>query len=154
MYIHNGNCVTSADVQWGITKSWIDNWTSLELVMVIWSACLLISWLNTYAILQTTGMLNVECGVVNKIWQRSPISFKHVSLWCSFSDPHWTTHRLNIGVWLRKVIKRITPTYRRADNAHLPWKLLQDQLTETCKAHDCIHSGIICQSQIWPAGLS
>ena len=29
------------------------------------------------------------------------ISFKHMSLWCPFLDPHLTTHYSNIGVWLR-----------------------------------------------------
>ena len=29
--------------------------------------------------------------------------FKHVSSWCTVSDPHLTAHHLNISVWLGKV---------------------------------------------------
>jgi hypothetical protein len=34
----------------------------------------------------------VKCGVVNKLWGCSPISFKHVSLWCLFFAPDLIIH--------------------------------------------------------------
>jgi hypothetical protein len=41
---------------------------------------------------------NNKGGLVNEIWRRSPILFKHVALWFLFIDPHLTTHQSNIGV--------------------------------------------------------
>ena len=35
-------------------------------------------------------------------WARSPISFKHVSILCSFLHPHLTTHHSNIVVQAKK----------------------------------------------------
>ena len=46
-----------------------------------------------------------ECGIVDKIWRRGPMSFEHVSLWYLLFDPHLTMHQSNIGVQLRKVTK-------------------------------------------------
>ena len=45
----------------------------------------------------------IKCRVVNKIWKRSPFSFKHVSLWYTFLDPHLTTQHSNIGVCSRQI---------------------------------------------------
>ena len=45
----------------------------------------------------------VECEVVDTIWRHGPVPFKHVSLWCLFSDAHLTTHQSDVGVWLRWV---------------------------------------------------
>ena len=43
-------------------------------------------------------MFTIECEVVNKTQRRSPISFKRLSLWCSFFNPCQITHQSNIGV--------------------------------------------------------
>ena len=59
-------------------------------------ACLWISLLNTYIGIEVVHMwfskakihTVFECGVINKIWRCSPISFEHV-----FFDPHLTTHQ-------------------------------------------------------------
>ena len=47
-------------------------------------------------------MFTIECRVVISIWRCGPISFKHVSLWCLFFDPHQTTYQPNLGVQSRK----------------------------------------------------
>lgn len=33
----------------------------------------------------------------------SPISFRHISFWCTFLDPYLTTHHFNVDVQLREV---------------------------------------------------
>ena len=48
-------------------------------------------------------MLTIEPRVVNKSCARSHISFKHMSFWCPFLDPHLTGHHPNIGVRFRQV---------------------------------------------------
>ena len=62
----------------------IENQTSLYLVMVIGSACLWISWLNTKVHLI---VFIIDCRGVISIWRQSPISLEHVYLWCSLFDP-------------------------------------------------------------------
>ena len=64
--------------------SWIENWTFLDLVMVIINACMLILELNIQVFLI---MFIIECVVVDKTCKCSPNTFKHVSLWCLFFDP-------------------------------------------------------------------
>ena len=74
----------------------MENQTSLYLVMVIENACFVDSLIcMDWTVLPT--VFTIECGVVNKICRRDPISFKHVSLWCLFFDPHLITHQSNIG---------------------------------------------------------
>ena len=43
LYLHNKTCVALAILWWSISQTWIENWISPDLVMVIGSACLLIS---------------------------------------------------------------------------------------------------------------
>ena len=50
-------------------------------------------------------MFDISCGIFEKEWNWSPISFKHVLLWCLVFDPHQTTHQANIRVLLRNVTK-------------------------------------------------
>ena len=72
------------------------------LVMDIGSACFLfLIWIHR----TTQFVFTIECGVVNRIWRRSPISYKHVSLWSLIFDPHLTTNASNMWVWFRKLIK-------------------------------------------------
>jgi hypothetical protein len=66
--------------------------------MVIGSACLLISYPDTYVV---SIVFNPKCRVVIEIWRRSPISFEHVSLRCLLFDPHRTTYPSNIKVQLK-----------------------------------------------------
>ena len=73
-------------------------WTSPYLGMVIGSSCLLICWLNTC---MCPIMFTIECRVVFNIQKHSPISFKHVSVWCLLFDPHRTTCQSIVGVQLR-----------------------------------------------------
>jgi hypothetical protein len=77
----------------------MENQTSPDLVMVIENACFVDSliWMN-WTVLPICVHYCTECGVVNKICRRDPISFKHVSLWCFLFDPHLNTHKSNIGV--------------------------------------------------------
>ena len=63
--------------------------------MVIKTICVLIFLLNSW-VLPTVFI--VKCGVVLKNSRGSPISFKHVSLWCLSFDSHQITHQSNIGV--------------------------------------------------------
>ena len=91
--------VALAILWWNICKYRIENWTSLALVMIIGSACLLLCELHTEVLPIVFG---IECRVVINIWRRSLISFKHVSLRCLLCDPHRTTYRSNVGVRLRK----------------------------------------------------
>ena len=54
-------------------------------------------------------LLNLR--MVNTLWARSPISFKHsMPSWCPLLDLHLTTHHSNTGVWLRQVTKFTPPT--------------------------------------------
>ena len=69
---------------WTINKKQIETWTFSYLGY----ARLMIPWLNMY-VLPTVS--TIECGVVDVIWRRSPISFEHVCLWCLFFGPHLTT---------------------------------------------------------------
>jgi hypothetical protein len=77
------------------------NWKSdfPWLFMVIESACLLTSWLNTYVL---PIVVTIECRIVSYTWGRRPISFKHVSSSSFLNDPHWTTFQSNLGVQWRK----------------------------------------------------
>ena len=69
---------------------------------------MLISQQNTHVL---PIVFVVECGVVNKFWRCSPISFKHVSLWCLFVDLHLSTCLSNEGVQLRKVTEEHQHAY-------------------------------------------
>ena len=44
--LNNKTCVAIANMWWSINNSWIENWTSLDLVIIIRSACFLIPSLN------------------------------------------------------------------------------------------------------------
>jgi hypothetical protein len=87
----------------------------IYIVTSIISACLLIPSLN---ILVLPIMFTIECGV-NKIWECGPISFKHVSIWCLFFDPHLTTHQSNIRVRSRKKHSRLCSTMLVATKVHV-----------------------------------
>lgn len=65
--IHNKTYVALADLQWNMTKIRIENQTSPGLVMIIESAGLLISYMNTKVL--PIG-LTIECGVEHKIDKR------------------------------------------------------------------------------------
>ena len=47
--------------------------------------------------------VTIECRRVVDVWRCSPISFKHVSLWCLLLDPRQrTAYRSNMRVWLER----------------------------------------------------
>ena len=48
-------------------------------------------------------VFTIEYKVMVIIWRQSPISFKHVSLWCLLIDLHETTSQSHLGVQLRKI---------------------------------------------------
>ena len=75
------------------TKTGYENLTSRHLVMVVGSASLLIPHQNTQVL---PVVFTIKCEVVYEISRGSPMSFKHVSIWCLFFDPHLTTHQSNI----------------------------------------------------------
>ena len=82
---HNKTHVAIANLWRNICQSRIGNNTSLHSIMLIISACMFISFLIGYiSPLQLCSLLSVEYVVVN-IWRRTPISFKHVSLFMMFS---------------------------------------------------------------------
>ena len=49
-------------------------------------------------------MLTIDSRMVNTFQARSPISFKHITFWCMFLDPHLTIYYLNIGVHMIVVL--------------------------------------------------
>ena len=95
---HNKSCVALATLRCNICKNRNENRTSLKWVMIIGSACLLISSLNTWIL---SIVVIIECRVVIDIWRRSPMSSEHESLWCLPFDPHWSIYQSNIGAWIR-----------------------------------------------------
>jgi hypothetical protein len=48
--------------------------------------------------------------MVSMSWARSPISLKHVTLWCLTLDPPLTTYYSNIGVRAKRCVGLGTPT--------------------------------------------
>ena len=58
--LHNQTCVALANLRWSMTKDWIENQTSLNLVMVIGSAYLLIPKAVYIKSSQTCLMLSIE----------------------------------------------------------------------------------------------
>ena len=85
--LNNRTCVASANLRWNICKNRIEIRTFLDLVMVIGCAWLAVDFLTGYTHVLPT-VFTIECIVVMNIWRRSPISFKHVSLWCLLTEPH------------------------------------------------------------------
>ena len=61
--------------------------------------CWLLKWIHMSS--QLCSLLSV-IRVVIDIWRRSPIPFKHVSLWCLLFDPHQTTYQSNVGGLIKK----------------------------------------------------
>ena len=90
--LHNEAYVVLAMYNESSTKTGlrIEDWTSLDLVMVITSACLLVSKLDTH--LLSISFIIEHRAVVN-IWRCNPISFNHVCLWCFLFDPHRTAYQ-------------------------------------------------------------
>ena len=46
-YVHIRSCFVSTNVCQSTDKNWVGSWTSLDVVMIIRSVCLLILWLDT-----------------------------------------------------------------------------------------------------------
>ena len=82
---------------WNIRKNRIENRTFLDLVVVVcwFHACI-------YIYIGPPNWVQYWVRVVNNSWRCSPISFKHVYLWCLLVGPHWTTYQSNLGVRLKK----------------------------------------------------
>ena len=93
--LHRKTCVALSNLQRNICKNWIENRTSLE------------NWKGMFVdfLIGHIGppiVFTIMCRIVVKIWRRSVVYFKHVSLWCLLFDPHWTTYQSNILVQLRE----------------------------------------------------
>ena len=88
----NGSSVVWASQWWSINKNGIENWYSLDLVMIIESACVLILWMNVTWVLPNALMLTIERGLIDKFWAHtSMMPFMYMSCWVLFSDltcPH------------------------------------------------------------------
>ncbi len=76
----------------------IENRTFRSLVMVIGSTCLFVDSLSENFIASLLIVFSVQCGGVDKIQRRSPISLKHVCVRCLLFDPRLTPHRPNVHV--------------------------------------------------------
>ena len=55
-------------------------------------------------------MLTTEHRKINIFWARTSISFKHISFWCLFLDPHLPSYHSNIGVQILAMFDLGTPT--------------------------------------------
>jgi hypothetical protein len=71
---HNKTRVAFANLRYNTYKNWIENRTFPKLVMIIGSACLLISKLKH----MSSQLCSLLSGVVVDIWRRNQISFTHV----------------------------------------------------------------------------
>ena len=64
-------------------------------------------------------LIVIEPRMVNMLWACAPIFCKHMtSFWCSFFDPHLSTHHLNIGVHILGVLDQ-----RWSTLGITPWRL-------------------------------
>ena len=73
---HNETSVALANLQWRISKRWIEGRTTLDIRYDYQTACLLIPSLNTQVLPISFA---IRCGVINKLWRHSLISLKYVS---------------------------------------------------------------------------
>ena len=88
--------------------------------------CCILNWIHS----SSQWCSTMECGVVNKIWRCSPISFRHVSIWC-FSLILTKLHTL---IKYRGLIKKrnwIAPIY-----------LSTKPITWVVGTHLCLASGV------------
>ena len=84
-HILDNLCFVSNSIMKHIKKNRTESWTSHALVMAFGSACLSVSWLDTWI---PPIVFIVEWRVVICIWKHGPISFEHVSLWCLLFGRH------------------------------------------------------------------
>ena len=64
-------------------------------------------------------LIVIDPRMVNMLWACAPIFCKHMtSFWCSFFDPHLSTHHLNIGVHILGVLDQ-----RWSTLGITPWRL-------------------------------
>ena len=87
-YVSNSMMKHSQKSDWKSDLSWFS------------CGCLLVSCLYIY--IGPPNWVQYWVRVVNNSWRCSPISFKHVYLWCLLVGPHWTTYQSNLGVRLKK----------------------------------------------------
>ena len=89
---HHETCVTLANLRWSLNKIQIQNQFFSCLVMVIMKCmwcCWFYDWIHGFLSI----VFVIECGVVDKIWRCSLISFKiFVFYGCLLYDPHMITH--------------------------------------------------------------
>jgi hypothetical protein len=100
--LHNETCAAWANLRWRIRKK--SHWNSdLPWCSYGYRKCTFVRFIQNTEVLSI--VFTVACGVDYKTWRLNLISFKHVTLWCLFFGLHWTTHRSNIRIRLRKVTK-------------------------------------------------
>jgi hypothetical protein len=58
-----------------------------------WTLSIVMSLIFRLSIHVLPTMLNSECGVISQMWRHSPVSLKHMPLWCLSIDPYWSTQR-------------------------------------------------------------
>ena len=85
----NETCVALANLQRSITKNLIEHWTSHDVLNSYWK-CMFVDSFTELIGPQLCSLLSVESLIESG--RHSPISFKHVSLWCYFlwSSPNHT----------------------------------------------------------------
>ena len=83
--------------------------TSPDLVMDFESAHFVDS-LTEYITLPI--VFTVKCRAIDHVQRRSPISFRHVSLWCLLLDPHRTTYQSKYKGPIKKR-NQMTPAHLR-----------------------------------------
>ena len=99
------------DLDWKSNLPWY--WLCLSEV----HGCWFINYIHRSS--QLCSLLVWSCKI--KIEDTVQISFKHVSLWWLFFDPHQSTHKSNIGVRLDKQPKNTRITYMHFEEVF--WRL-------------------------------
>jgi hypothetical protein len=99
-FLHNQNsCCISESAMKHLQKTKLKFLTSANKSYGYWNCMCVASWMDRHVLRIVSS---VQCRVVISIWRSSLTSFQRASLWCLLFDPHWTTYRPSIGVWLRK----------------------------------------------------
>ena len=94
--LHNKPCFALANLRWSTINDIKTN--SLDIVCAI-EVHVCSFFIKVHK--SSQFVFNIKFKVVNRIWKRSPIFFKHVSSWCLLFDPHQITQESNIGIRLK-----------------------------------------------------
>ena len=76
-------------------------------------------------------MFIIECRAVINIWRHSPISFKHVFLWCLLVDPCRTAYQSNLGGLIKKT-SHLRPMYLKVSISRTNTSLIAPTSRSSC----------------------